>query len=91
MMKSVANKYPLMKITRAKFSVLGEKVIIPSAIVTLIVKLQLTTVEKLLCDKNATNVIDTTSFDPADEIEPEKKWYKKDMNTVTAAHAPYFP
>jgi translocation protein SEC63 len=91
MMKSVANKYPLMKITRAKFSVLGEKVIIPSAIVTLIVKLQLTTVEQLLCDKNATNVIDTTSFDPADEIEPEKKWYKKDMNTVTAAHAPYFP
>lgn len=91
MMKSVAQKYPLMKITRAKFSVLGEKVIIPSAIVTLIVKLQLSTVEELLADKKTPKTIDTTSFDPADEEEPEKKWWKNDVNAVTAAHAPYFP
>lgn len=78
-----------MKVTRAKFTVLGEKAIIPGAIVTLIVNLTLCTPERLRAEKS--NTIDSTSHDPADEEEPEKKWWKKKGGAVIPAHAPYFP
>lgn len=91
-MKQVALKYPLMKITKAKFGVLGEKHIVPSAIVTLIVKLKLCTVEQVVEDKSkGVSSIDTTTVDPADEEEPEKKWWKREESQVVPAFCPYFP
>lgn len=91
-MRSVALQYPLMKIVKAKFLVLGEPVIIPSAIVTLIVKLKLQSADELFESKrrNSQGLLENT-IDPDEAEEPEKKWWINQDNQIVAAHAPYFP
>jgi translocation protein SEC63 len=83
---SVANKYPLMKITKAKFSVIGEPFIIPSSLVTLVVEL------KLLSKYEPDSKLDTSDSDGTNEQdEPlNKKWW---VNTSSSKleHTPYFP
>ncbi|KAJ3015678.1 secretory subunit [Thoreauomyces humboldtii] len=86
----VAQQYPLLRITKAKFSVLGEPAIIPNAIVTLIVKLQLGTKSDLDADKkNGTSVANLD--DPADEEEPKVNIWDAKKEPAPLAHVPYFP
>ncbi|KAJ3081562.1 secretory subunit [Quaeritorhiza haematococci] len=92
--ETIARNYPLLKFRKAKFSVLGEPAIIPSAIVTLIVKLELITPEQLLEDKKTgrNNILADDDDDNDEETEEEKKpWWKSQENKCPPAHAPFFP
>lgn len=76
-----------MKITKAKFAVIGEPVIITSSLVTLIVEL------KLLQEYEPDTKLDTSDSDgTSEEDEPlNKEWWASSAASSNLAHAPYFP
>lgn len=86
-LNSVAKKYPLLKITKAKFSVIGEPVIIPSSLVTLVVEL------KLLSEYEPETKLDTSDSDGTnEEDEPlNKEWWTSNSASSKREHTPYFP
>ncbi len=79
--EKLATQYPVLKVKRADFSVLGEPVIIPNAIVTATVCLQ------LLKDGEKEEDIKTVEVE---EDDGKKPWWKQEkvMNPV---HAPFYP
>ncbi|KND05036.1 uncharacterized protein SPPG_00716 [Spizellomyces punctatus DAOM BR117] len=84
----VAQQYPLLRITKAKFSVLGEPAIIPNAVVTLSIKLEIGSIEDLRKDKeNGTSLRDDSTND---DEEPKNNWWEK-KEQAPLVHAPYFP
>lgn len=87
LLNSVVKKYPLLKITKAKFAVIGEPLIIPSSLVTLIVEL------KLLDEYEPDTILDTSDSDGTkEEDEPlNKEWWASNAASSKLAHAPYFP
>ncbi|KAJ3381068.1 secretory subunit [Lobulomyces angularis] len=88
----VAEQYPLLRLTKAKFTVFGEKAIIPQSIVTLIVKFKLESKDEFITfEKNNSEVFLNNSDDPADEEEKPKHWWKTDNDQIVPVHAPYFP
>ncbi|KAI9094099.1 Sec63 Brl domain-containing protein [Phlyctochytrium arcticum] len=87
----VAKQYPMLRVTQAKFSVLGEPAIIPSALVTLTVKLQVATVEDLRRDKdNGYELKDDGRDAEADEEDLKNNWWET-KEPAPLVHAPYFP
>ncbi|KAI8913913.1 Sec63 Brl domain-containing protein [Powellomyces hirtus] len=86
----VAHQYPLLRITKAKFSVLGEPAIIPNAIVTLIIKLELGTKGDLETDKLNKSSLKNDDKDE-DEEEPKNNWWDSKKEKAPLAHTPYFP
>ncbi|KAI8587412.1 Sec63 Brl domain-containing protein [Geranomyces variabilis] len=86
----VAHQYPLLRITKAKFKMLGEDAIIPNAIVTLIIKLELGTKSDMETDKkNGTSI--NANADDEDDEEPKNNWWDTTKEAVPLAHSPYFP
>ena len=86
-MTKVAKSYPLLKITKAKFAVIGEPLIIPGSLVTLIVEL------KLLKEYEPESKLDTSDSDGTnEEDEPiNSKWWESSSASSKCVHAPYFP
>ena len=87
---SVANQLPILKVLDAKITVLGESVIFPNAICTLIVKLKLNPPpsELSLMEKEKEN----EEKDEKDEEEPvNKEWWVNKEKEIPFAHAPWFP
>lgn len=79
---ATAKKYPVFNVTKADFSVEGEPVITPGAIVTLTVKL------------NAVyggEPIEVTSEDEEEEDDEENKWWEDKSADQKPAYAPYLP
>ncbi|KAJ3048824.1 secretory subunit [Rhizophlyctis rosea] len=87
---SVAKEYPLIKVTKASFSVLGEPAIIPEAIVTLTVKLSLIAPEDLEKEKG-TPSLQQKDNDPEDAEEVKKEWWAGTAGKAPDAHAPFYP
>ncbi|KAJ3285726.1 secretory subunit [Borealophlyctis nickersoniae] len=87
----VAKQYPVIKITKAKFSVLGEPAIIPEAVVTLTVKLALVDPDKLPEESKLPPVDLSKDDGKDDEEEPKDEWWKPKNSGMPDAHAPYFP
>lgn len=85
-LNTVAKKYPLLKINKAKFAVIGEPIIIPNALVTLIVEL------KLLEEYEPDTILDTSDSNGTnEEDEPINKEWWASNRTSKLAHTPYFP
>jgi hypothetical protein len=85
-LNSVAKKYPLLKINKAKFCVIGVPLIIPSSLVTLVIEL------KLLPQYEPDTKLDTSDYDGTiEEDEPLNKEWWVNSNTSKLAHTPYFP
>ncbi|KAJ3330718.1 secretory subunit [Blyttiomyces sp. JEL0837] len=85
---SVAEQYPLMRVKKAKFAVLGEPAITPGSIVTLHVKIELISAEELRREKTEGPV----ALDDSLEAEEKKaQWFEKKETPVVPIHAPYFP
>ena len=84
---NVAKAYPLLKVTKAKFAVIGEPLIIPGSLVTLIVEI------KLLKEYEPDTKLDTTDSDGTnEEDEPiNSKWWESSSALSKFVHAPYFP
>ena len=77
--KHVAKLYPVLRIVGAKFKVLGEAAVIPSSIVTFIVKLKL---NEIVTEDDA--IVDE------DFEEEERKWWIPSQK-ADYVHAPYYP
>ncbi|KAI8815603.1 Sec63 Brl domain-containing protein [Fimicolochytrium jonesii] len=88
---SVAEQYPLLRITKAKFSVLGEPAIIPNAIVTLIVKLDLASPSEIHTDIKLSASTTPEDDDEDDSKEPSVNWWDTSKPPTRIAHAPYYP
>ncbi|KAJ3035523.1 secretory subunit [Rhizophlyctis rosea] len=87
---SVAKQYPLIKIVKKSFSVLGEPAIIPDSIVTLTVKLSLIAPEDLEKEKGQ-GPLEQNDNDPEDAEEPKKEWWAGSAGKVPDVHAPFYP
>lgn len=89
----VAKQYPILRVRKAQFSVVGEPVITPGSIVTLVVKFELISPAELRRERREGAIpLDTTREEP-----PKKKaWFEKEANESGAAlggaaHSPRFP
>ncbi|KAJ3101493.1 secretory subunit [Phlyctochytrium planicorne] len=83
----VASNYPILKVKKALFAVMGEEKITPSAIVTLHVKIEMISAEQLRNERGKPIVLEEGQ-------EPEEKkaqWFDKKESEAFPAHAPYFP
>jgi translocation protein SEC63 len=83
---TAARKYPIVKLPKVKFVVIGEPAIIPSALVTLIVHIKLVDtvdekVEPLAGDKE----------EEEEEVQNNKEWWVNNENQTPSVHAPHFP
>ena len=76
-----------MKITKAKFAVIGEPLIIPSSLVTLIVDL------KLCKEYEPDTKLDTSDSDGTleDDEQINREWWNTSAANSKLAHSPYFP
>ncbi|KAI9333350.1 Sec63 Brl domain-containing protein [Zopfochytrium polystomum] len=85
---TIAEQYPILRVRKAHLSVIGEPAITPSAIVTLVVKVELITVQELRRERAEGH----KPLDDTPEPEPKKAaWFDKKESVVPPAHAPYFP
>ncbi|KAI9009531.1 Sec63 Brl domain-containing protein [Gaertneriomyces semiglobifer] len=89
LLMNVALQYPILRLTRAKFTVLGEPAIIPGALVTLFVSLNLGTLEDLRKDTERGTSIQDDGAGIEEEEEKQKTWDQKEA--LPPVHAPYFP
>ncbi|KAJ3113714.1 secretory subunit [Phlyctochytrium bullatum] len=84
---SVASQYPILKVRKALFSVIGESNITPSSIVTLHVKIEMITPQQLRAEKGQPV---TLEMDPEGE-EKKAQWFERKDSQAYPAHAPFFP
>ena len=84
----VASLYPRLRISKARFIVLGENVVIPNAIITLAVEVSLISLNQLRRESKNGSKDPDAEFEVGEE--EKKKWWvtSKQPNPV---HAPYFP
>ncbi|KAI8894161.1 Sec63 Brl domain-containing protein [Globomyces pollinis-pini] len=82
--QTVADKYPLVKISKAEYSVYGEPAIVPSSLVTLSVKFRFQ-----YGRANPKLVIDTSIMDPEEE-KKTKQWWAEKQQDKFAPHCPFF-
>ncbi|KAJ3211605.1 secretory subunit [Dinochytrium kinnereticum] len=84
---TVASQYPILKVKKALFSVMGESSITPGSIVTLQVKIEMITPAALRADRGKPITLEM-------DQEPEERkaqWFDKKASTAFPAHCPYFP
>jgi translocation protein SEC63 len=92
-MVKVANQFPVLYVEKAYFTVLGDAVITPGAIVTLIVKMNLIQSGAFLEGKlPATVTTKPAGIETQEELEIEKskKWWNT-QGQSTGVYAPLFP
>ncbi|KAJ3190645.1 secretory subunit [Irineochytrium annulatum] len=86
---AVASQYPLLRVRKALFSVIGEDAITPGSIVTLHVKIETITPEELLNEKRTGQ---SPELDTKPEPEEKKaQWFEKQEVAPALAPAPHFP
>ncbi|KAI8140677.1 Sec63 Brl domain-containing protein [Fennellomyces sp. T-0311] len=85
----VANRIPKLKVNKAVFRVVGDRIITPGAIVTFVLKLQNTdaTVEK--SEKRTAE--DSDDEDLLDDVTGKTKEIDQENGTLPLAHTPYYP
>ncbi|KAI9299249.1 Sec63-domain-containing protein [Neoconidiobolus thromboides FSU 785] len=93
---SAGLKFPVLKLQAGYIKVLGDDVITPSAILTCVIKLKLSTVEEEISELNAhdeNNTVDSDDSLVDDEDSHVRSFLSKasQSHLVPPVHAPYFP
>ncbi|KAJ3073822.1 secretory subunit [Podochytrium sp. JEL0797] len=90
-MLAIAKQYPLVRVSKCNFSVIGEEFITPSAIVTLSVTLShITPAEALHNKQHGAPPIDVTP-PPVTHAEKPAQWFKPAPKNLLPIHCPYYP
>ncbi|KAI9250438.1 Sec63 Brl domain-containing protein [Phascolomyces articulosus] len=87
----VANRIPKLKVNKAVFKVVGDRIITPGAVVTFVLKLQNTNAVTAEDTKKKSTNDDSDDEELLDEVTGKLKQEEKESGTLPLAHTPYYP
>ncbi|KAJ3024312.1 UNVERIFIED_CONTAM: secretory subunit [Siphonaria sp. JEL0065] len=88
---AIAQQYPLVRVSKCNFSVVGEEFITPGSIVTLAVTLEHITPSEAAREKLEGSIQIDVNPPPVTHEEKKPQWFEKSGAELFPTHAPYFP
>ncbi|KAI9330878.1 Sec63 Brl domain-containing protein [Obelidium mucronatum] len=88
---AIAQQYPLVRVSKCNFSVVGEEYITPGSIVTLAVTLEHITPEEAAREKQEGIIPIDVNPPPVSHEEVKPQWFEQTAAELFPTHCPYFP